>query len=345
VGITAYSGPLVTFGITQTSTGQVTDYNDQRGPSLFDLGQATMDPRYQYNYGPGGAVTEQVFGLWDQQGVIDYVPFAGSSATGGGGSIAASSTNAPVAGTALTLNALSSLGAFATTIIAPESGLSVSVIAIDSTASTLNFGQSGTVAIWNPSAGTGRCLNVINSSNANSEVYIVNGRDMYGFKMTESISASTTSTGTQGQKAFKYIQSVTPSTATTVSATGVSVGFADKFGMPLYAPQMAGISVWVSTTPNNANPIALSSNNTIFASTVATMTAITGDVRGIYFSSIATNGTSANGAGAYSVGGVLVPTASGVRVTIYQPITPMMAFTVTPTNTAPIFGTTQFSNF
>lgn len=329
--ITANSGPLVTFGITQTSSGQVTNYNEQRGPSMFDLGQATLDPRPQFNYGPGSGVTQQVFGLWDQQGIVDYIPF-----TAGASAIALSTSNAPVSGTALTLTPISSNGAFLTTINPPEGGAPVSVVAIDSTAATLNFGQSGTLAIWNPVAGTGRTITVVTScANSNSEVYIVRGRDMYGFKMTENIIGSTTSSGTgSGKKAFKYVQSIVCSTTVTVTSTGVSVGFNDVFGFPLKAPYMSGITVWCSTTPNNAGTLqALSSLNATVASTVVTQTATTPDIRGTVASTFVTNGTSAN------------VTSTGTRITIYQPLTSNMASNVTASDQSAIFGATQFSDF
>ena len=329
MAITAFTGPIIAFGITQGSTGQVTSYNDQRGPSMFDLGQATLDPRPQFNWDPGGAVTTQAFGLWDQQGIVDYIPF-----TAGASAIVISSNTAPVSGATLTLTPISSNGAIRTTIIAPETGQAVSVIAIDSTASVLGYGQSGSVAIWNPAAGTGRAITVVTScANTNSEVYIVRGRDMYGFKMTENIVGSTTSTGTgTGNKAFKYIQSIVVSTTVTVISTGVSIGFADKFGFPILASYSNGITVWVSSVPLSANSIALSSANVVLGSTTAAQTATTNDVRGTYTSSIATSGTSAN-------------TSSGVRVTIYQPILPTMTFNVTPTSAASVFGATQFSDF
>ncbi len=337
MGITAISGPHVVFGTTYTTSGAQAEYNEERGPSLFDLGQGTADPRYQFTYSPGAAVGSQVKGLWDQQGIVDYVPFTASSSTNP--AIVSSTGNAPVSGTAFTLTPIASNGAISTTIVAPETGQAVSVVAIDSTAATLNFGSGGTVAMWNPTAGTGRCISVITScTNTNSEVYIVRGRDMYGFKMTENIIGSTTSSGTgTGVKAFKYIQSVVCSTTVTVTSTGVTVGFADRFGFPLKAPYMAGITVWNSTTPNNAGTLqALSSVNTVKASTVVTQTATTPDVRGTVNSTFVSNGSTATGN---------TPTSTGTRLTIYQPITVAMAGSITPTDVTAMFGATQFSDF
>ncbi len=336
MGITAISGPHLVYGVTQNSTGQLSEYNEERGPSLYDLGIATADPRYQFMYSPGAAVGSQVKGLWDNQGIVDYIPFTPSSSTNP--AIVSSTGNAPVSGTAFTLSPIASNGAISTTIIAPETGQAVSVVAIDSTAATLNFGQGGTVAIWNPQAGTGRCISVITScTNTNSEVYIVRGRDMYGFKMTENIIGSTTSSGTgTGVKAFKYIQSVVCSTTVTVTSTGVTVGFADKFGFPLKAAYMTGITVQNSTTNNNAGTLqVLSSVNAVRASTVATQTSTTPDVRGTVASTFASNGSSATGNTAGS---------TGTRLTIYQPITANMV-SAASSDTTVLFGATQFSDF
>lgn len=327
MGITAVSGPLLSFGITQTSSGLVGEYNEERGPSVFDLGLGMADPRSQFNYKPGNPPGAQIKVFLNNRGFADYCPYAKNSSA-----IAPSTGNAPVAGTALTLTPLASFGAIQTTIIAPETGLAVSVIALDSTAATLNYGSAGTIAGWNPAAGLGRTLTIINSSNTNSELYTVNGRDQYGFKMTELIGASTTSTGAgQGRKAFKYIQSVTPATNTTISATGVGIGFTDTFGFPIVANYFSNTTVSVSSTPLSLSAITLSSANAVLAST-ATATSTTPDVRGTYTSSIATTATTA-------------ALSTAVRVTIAQLITGQMTAAVTATDTSAMFGVTQFSNF
>jgi hypothetical protein len=310
----------------------VTEYNEERGPNLYDLGSALLDPRPAYNYSPGDAVGSRIAGIYGQVGLVDYIPYAANS------SAIVGSTVAPVAGTPLTLAANSTSGTFLTTITAPESGLTVSVIAIDSTAMVLSFGQAGSVGLWNPAGGTGRSISVLNGSNANTEQYIVNGRDMYGFKMTETILASTTSSGTGvGKKAFKYLVSVTPSTATTISATGVRVGFQDVFGFPLLATNLANTVVTVSTTFLAPSLVVLTSANATIGSSLA-MTATTPDVRGTYAASAAfvSNGTSAT-----------IANGTGVRLTIRQQITAQSAASVGSSDVAasPLFGFAQFSNF
>ena len=335
MGITAVSGPFLGFGITQTSSGLVGEYNEERGPSLFDLGAGTMDPRPQFNYKPGNPPGTQIKGFYIDGPIVDCQPFTANASA-----IAPSTGNAPVAGTALTLTPLASFGAIQTTIIAPETGLAVSVIALDSTAATLNFGQSGTIAMWNPAAVPGRTLTIINSCNTNAELYYVNGRDQYGFKMTELIAASTTSTGVQGIKAFKYIQTVTPATNTTISATGVKVGFTDTYGFPLRTGYFANASLTVSSAPMVPTLIVLSSANAVIGSTVVTATATTPDNRGTFTSTIATDGSTSIGVGASSV-----VNSSAVRITLFQQITGNMVAGITASDQTTIFGVTQFSNF
>src|SRR3989304_9111215 len=79
MGITAVSGPSLSYGITTTSTGGVSEYNEERGPGLQDLGVGLMDPRAAYNYKPGNPPGSAVLGLWDNKGLVDAVPSAANS--------------------------------------------------------------------------------------------------------------------------------------------------------------------------------------------------------------------------------------------------------------------------
>lgn len=335
MGVTAVSGPFLGFGITQTSSGLVGEYNDERGPSLFDLGAACMDPRSYFNYKPGSPVGTQIKGFYVDGPISDCQPFAANTSA-----ISGSSATVPVAGVALTLTPLASFGAIQTTIIAPETGLAVSVIALDSTAASYQYGQAGTVSIWNPQAVPGRVLSLTKAStDATALVYTVNGRDQYGIKMTEAITASTASSLGAGKKAFKYISSIIPAT-TTINSTGVGIGFTDTYGFPLVTNYFSNTSITISSLPMVPTLLVLSSANAVLASTT-TATSTTGDVRGTFVSTIATNGSTLTGVGASSLG----PLSSAVRITVTQPITPYMASAVTASDTSAIFGVTQFSNF
>ena len=317
MGITAVSGPQVAFGITTTSTGQVQDYNEERGPSLYDLGTAAMDPRYQFAYAPGSAVGTRVYGFYNNAAIVDYVPTTLQTSA-----IAVSSATAPTAGTALTLaSASSAVGTYATTIIAPETGTtSENLIAIDSTAQYLSFGQSGTIAIWNPAAGTGRQLTLTTAGNSSLDggSWSIAGRDMYGFKMTETISVSSQAMTTR--KAFKYVSSVVA--ATTIGSTGIRIGFNDTFGLPLLATN-TGYGLRIKLTPTASLQYANSSGPITTGST-ATQAATSSDPRGTYASTTASNGT--------------------LRLQIVQEITPAMVNSISATDYSGMFGATQYSS-
>lgn len=144
------------------------------------------------------------------------------------------------------------------------------------------------MAMWNPAAAYGRNIIISPSSNLDGGTFTVAGRDAYGYKITETLSAG--STNLVGQKAFKYISSITAST--TITSTGVGIGIGDRFGMPLYVDRTgANISIAMSTGAGGGNScvtIALTSANFLFGSTAATQTSTTPDVRGMFISSIAT---------------------------------------------------------
>lgn len=331
MGITANSGPFLGFGITQTSSGLVQEYNEERGPSAFDLGSGMMDPRSYFNYKPGNPAGYQVKVLYEGVGQIDYIPFAISSMA-----ISPSASTVPSAGAVLTLSPQSTYGAIQTTIIAPESGISTSVIAIDSTASVLTFGQSGTIAVWNPAAGTGRNISItMSATEATAQVMTVFGRDMYGIKMQESITASTLSSVGIGRKAFKYISSILPAT-TTITSTGVGIGFGDTFGMPIKFPYTTqDLSLSLSTGYQSImNTVSATSSNTTTASTAATQTSTMPDIRGTWLSSVATTGTIGS-----------IASGAAVRVQIRQRITAIMASNVTASDQTSIFGIAQYSTF
>ncbi len=325
--ITALSGPIISFGVTLSSTGgngitgSDMEHNSQRAPLTVDLGTMIMDPRAAYGYQPGSGVSAKTLGFHRHQGYVDYVPAAITNTASAFVALATVSTG--VAG-AFTLAAASSAnGTYSTTIIAPETGkVSEALIAIDSTAAYLSFGQDGTVNAWNPGAGTGRNITINKSSNLDAGTYTVAGRDMYGFKMTEQITASS-SKNVAGVKAFKYVSSI--SNATTPTSTSVSIGFGDVYGFPWYVPYCGSntdVRILASAY-SSAVPVALSSASVALATTAA-QTATTADTRGTYASTTASNGT-------VRLQMTISPVASGIAA-------------ITSTNVAPLFGQAQFSS-
>lgn len=320
--ITAYSGPIMAFGTVVTSTagtgllGVDMEHNEERAPSLFDLLIGLADPRAAYAYQPGMAPASLNYGFFRGAGIVDYVPTTANTSA-----FQATATGSSGV-TTFTLAAASSAGGtYSTTIIAPETGkASGTLIAIDSTAASLLFGVG--VAIWNPAAGTGRNIVIKPSSNLDAGSYSIAGRDMYGYKMTETIAGG--STNLAGKKAFKYISSIT--NTTTPTSTGVSIGFGDVFGLPMYVPY-TGQSLtlnWNSSALIATSVPASTTNVILGAPSTATMTSTTADVRGTFTSTTATNGVA--------------------RVQISVTLTAQLAATVNSASVTGLFGATQFSS-
>lgn len=117
-----------------------------------------------------------------------------------------------------------------------------------------------------------------------ARIYTVSGYDYYGQPMTEQITQATAGTAQSGKKAFYQISSV----ATTGSATTVTVGTTDTLGLPLRVFD-AGYIARVGWNNTLANDTGGTSQFTA-ADMTNPATNITGDVRGTYYPSSATNG-------------------------------------------------------
>jgi len=150
--------------------------------------------------------------------------------------------------------------------------------AVTATSATLLTTSSGAVA---STAGTITGLTF--TLGAAPQVVTVSGYDYYGQAMTEAItSSSSVSTAVNGKKAFYQISSIATAGAT---GTALTVGTTDILGFPLRTFD-AGYVVrvgWNSTLANDAGTFVVADMTTPATST-------TGDVRGTYVPSSATNG-------------------------------------------------------
>lgn len=283
MGVTAIPGPQVSFGVTQTSTGGIQEYNDERGPNLNYGGNALYDPRPEVSYQPGSPVGTKVYGWWDNKGIVDGKPGTFSAVT-------IATTQVPVAGTPLTLQTASSGCITAGVTLTPTSNpnTTVSVLAIDSTYATaprsLAWGTGGTVRTWDPSNAISRTLMLTRSASQDdtAATYTIQGYDIYGYKMTETITGTSSTGGSSyaGQKAFKYIQSITP--AGTLGSTGMTVTVTNTYGFPLAVNRASQTELWMGLSTNMAI-VGTQSTLLTFACTV-TNTATTPDVRGTWAS-------------------------------------------------------------
>lgn len=286
MGITAITGPFVSFGETQTSSGAVQEYNSQAGPSAFYQGVMLYDGRPYYGYQPGQGATAPVYG-WvgtDSVVAVSQVPTTISTNT-----IAQTQTSTTTTTKTLTLTASNTTNAtVGVSITAPENGQTVTgLIAIDSAMTTVTYGSDGAINAWSPATSLARCVSIFATSDDSGGVFTVNGRDVYGYLMSETVvGASANGRSATTQKAFKYISTITASG--TINSTGVIVGVADTFGLPLMISNPGQLSVFVSSGTQSQSLATLAT--VVVGSTVATQTSTTPDVRGTFASSIASNG-------------------------------------------------------
>ena len=279
MGISAETGPSVVFGISNTGSSIPAEYNEERGPSLVDLGDAMMDPRPAYNYTPGQAVGHPTYGLWSQMGIVDCVPAAAS--TNGIAATQSAAGNAPLTLTATGAGITSNV-----TLVAPETGKNVTgLLAIDYTSPGLTYGSAGTIRMWNPTNGSARCITITSSVNDSGGAYTVIGRDLYGYKITELIVGPNNATVTT-QHAFKYIAAITSSG--TINSTGVYVGYSNTFGFPIRVDYPGNISIWQGNS-SNASLVNTSTGAHTFASTSVATTSTGPDTRGTYTSTTTFN--------------------------------------------------------
>lgn len=149
------------------------------------------------------------------------------------------------------------------------------------------FGSAGTLQLYNPAAMCSRVVNITPSGGSTSIVFTIQGANMYGFAQTETI--TTAGSVVAGKKAWKYIQSITPSV--TDGTNNYTVGTIDTIGLPIrsdYFTPIAGLQLDLALWYNGA---AITSATGYTAAVLTAPTATTGDVRGTYALQSASNGT------------------------------------------------------
>ena len=324
MAITAYTGPIVSFGsAVQQSTGNTlpADYNTQAAPSFAYLGWGVLDQRGYYSYKPGGGLSSPLYG-WAPSGaipVIDAVPGTISS-------MAISTSQAATAGTALTLLTASTLAVTINqSVVNPITGATVTgLLAIDTVMTPLTFGSDANINVWDPLNAISRCINITSIASSSlpddSGMYwSVKGYDVYGYPMTERIAGSSATSSiavaVTSRKAFKYIEQIIPTNSTGVlNSTTVMAGVTDTYGLPLYAAQTPYYQAYMGG-------VLLSSISTFTAGSTTTATSTTADVRGTFASSIASD--------------------NSVRLIVFQTLRPA---NIAADTTAGVTGVTQYSS-
>jgi hypothetical protein len=272
MSITANSGPYVAF---------LDSNNPETAPSCFIEGSAFLDPRSFYTYTPGQNMGEITAAF----GTFGMLTCAASPSANATANIAALAN--VVSGTAMTLVTSTAAGiTVGVSITNALTGVAVTVLAIDLGSTTTvplkPFGASGTINLWNPEKMLARVINITGSAGAAGGNFLVSGYDVYGYPMTQTITAAAGAGPTAGTKAFKYIASVTPQFT---DAHNYSIGTTNVFGFP-FASQLQ----WVDTQIQWAGTwLTTTTGYTAGVNTLATAT--TGDVRGTYLTSTSPDGT------------------------------------------------------
>ncbi len=270
MGITGFPGNLVVFGQAPSN-----DYNTDDAPSMFKFGGMILDPRSFYTYNPGQDATVRTYG-WVGLGyspVIDQVPTAVSSN-------GVAQNQALTAATAVTLTASNTANVTINqTITNAVTGASVTGIrAIDGVQAPITYGSDANVAAWSPATAISRNITITTTGNDLGGFWNIAGYDLYGYPVSESVSASSSAATLTSRKTYKYIASITPVTSGTFGSSSVMVGVGDVFGLPLYVPRGEYIRGIFGSLESLSSQIT--------AGATATATSTTADVRGTFSSTL-----------------------------------------------------------
>lgn len=189
----------------------------------------------------------------------------------------------------------------------------------------------GLGSMLNPPEAITRCVSitgVVGGVGGATNAFTVNGYDIFGQKLTQTLNGPVGATSVFTTKAFKYIASIVPVVGFTDTTHAYSAGISDVYGFNVRSDK------WEYTQIFWNGAFSTSSTGWTAAVTTSPATAATGDVRG----TIQTNTNSGPGTGI----GTVASNGSTVRL--------MLALTVplwndlfgTPQNAAPILGVSQF---
>jgi hypothetical protein len=322
--VTATDGPVINFGITMSSSGAQVQANEERGPSLNDLGEGTLDPRPYFDYKPGQRVGLPVYAWPGCFGgpAVDFCPITADTS-----GIAATFSASAASGTvqvALQTSATSSAIRVINSFIPSSYSTPVKVLMIDGYQNSVAvgqgstnpawglgtaFGTGGTINIWNPAVMGGRCFTVTSASVTDTgTVYTVNGFDIYGIAMSVKINGPGSGATVTSLRAMKYIVSSGVSFVAAGGSSVVSIGVADTFGFPLYVDNPGYVSIlmgpstsaFVQFSSTNGNHTLGYGSSLGFAgivgnsSVVATYASSNGDTRGTWASTAPSNATAAS---------------------------------------------------
>lgn len=184
--------------------------------------------------------------------------------------------------------------------------------------------NGGALAVFNPLEGLARCVSITGNAGSSANNVTVKGYDVFGQPMSELIAFAGGATTKFGQKAFKYIASITP--ATTDAGHLVSAGWGDTFGFHARSDKWEYTNIFYNGT------FVTASTGWLKGDTTNPATTSTGDVRGTVQVGAGGNGTPISGN---------TPTTGSLRLTLFMSIPVFNMLNATPANPAPLFGVTQ----
>lgn len=278
MAITAFSGPQVIYGVPpSTGTENPNEYNQQNGPGMCYALGGLLDNQWGYFPGqPGGrAVLGWAAGI--NLNTLSYAPVTASASN-----IASVAT--VTGGTAIALASTAVAGITPGVSITSRGNGQVitGLLAIDGVVGTITHGSVGTMQTYDPRTTCGRAISITGvSGGTGTGAWVVRGYDYLNNPMTENITGPTGATTTNGKKAFKYIYSITP---TTSDAHAYTVGTIDVFGFPIRADDFTSLEIYF-----NGSAVGSGTGTFTFADVTNPATATTGDVRGTWTSSPASD--------------------------------------------------------
>lgn len=186
--------------------------------------------------------------------------------------------------------------------------------------------NGGVAALFNPVEVLARAVSITGVSGGAGGAFLVKGYDIYGVAMSETITVGAGAVTKYGQKAFKYVVSITPQFS---DAHNYSAGNSDTFGCALRTDKWEYVQIfwnasfattatgWVQALQPGSGP----------------STATTGDVRGTV-----QVGSKGNGSALATIGA----NADGVkRLAIMMSVPLYNLVNATPVNSTPMFGLAQ----
>lgn len=252
-------------------------------PSLDFLASGIQDHRLPYNSRGSSATQPGILGWYGTASTTTNNSVPSTIATANIAALA----NA-VSGTAMVLVAATAAGitVLSSTVPATFYPTQFTLTAgrvIDALPSLVLFGTAGnfTTGFYNRSTYVGRAVSITGVSGGAGGAFLVSGYDIYGYPMSEQITAAAGVGTTNGKKAFKVITSVVPQFS---DAHNYSVGTADIFGFGLY------INLFESTLLHWNGAFITANTGFVAGDATTPATTTTGDVRGTYAVQSASDG-------------------------------------------------------